>query len=172
MKLKTLVAGVALAVASAGSFAHSALTFDFAPDGTKTASLAGSHLASATPWTDIFFFDLLQPGVINGSAISIKLGKSDWDFTSITLSNGTSSWAFTQTAGSNDALEIYTLPDTVIGSGSYTLTVVGTVTGGATSGSYGGNINIAPVPEPETYALMLAGLGAVGLLISRRRNQA
>ena len=27
----------------------------------------------------------------------------------------------------------------------------------------------APVPEPETYALMLTGLGVVGLLVRRRR---
>ncbi len=32
------------------------------------------------------------------------------------------------------------------------------------------NISVAVVPEPETYALMLAGLGAVGL-VARRRSQ-
>ena len=32
------------------------------------------------------------------------------------------------------------------------------------------NISVAVVPEPETYALMLAGLGAVGV-IARRRNR-
>ena len=32
------------------------------------------------------------------------------------------------------------------------------------------NFNVTPVPEPETYALMLAGLGALGAL-QRRRNQ-
>ena len=37
----------------------------------------------------------------------------------------------------------------------------------------GGTINFAPltpVPEPETYALMLAGLGAVGFVARRRRS--
>lgn len=31
-------------------------------------------------------------------------------------------------------------------------------------------INVAPVPEPQTYALMLAGLGVVGFVARRRRN--
>ena len=30
--------------------------------------------------------------------------------------------------------------------------------------------DVTPVPEPETYALMLAGLGAVGLVARRRRR--
>jgi hypothetical protein len=33
------------------------------------------------------------------------------------------------------------------------------------------NISVAVVPEPETYALMLAGLGAVGV-VARRRSRA
>jgi hypothetical protein len=33
------------------------------------------------------------------------------------------------------------------------------------------NFNVTPVPEPETYALMLAGLGALGAALQRRRNQ-
>ena len=31
-------------------------------------------------------------------------------------------------------------------------------------------LRVAAVPEPETYALMLAGLGAVGFLVRRRRR--
>jgi hypothetical protein len=30
---------------------------------------------------------------------------------------------------------------------------------------------IAPIPEPETYALMLAGLGAIGWVARRRKLQ-
>ncbi|MFZ3289766.1 MAG: FxDxF family PEP-CTERM protein [Telluria sp.] len=38
------------------------------------------------------------------------------------------------------------------------------------SGSFGANLNLAPVPEPETYGMMLAGLGILGMLSRRRKN--
>jgi hypothetical protein len=41
----------------------------------------------------------------------------------------------------------------------------------ANSANYQGSVLLAPVPEPETYAMMLAGLGALGFL-ARRRQQA
>ena len=33
-------------------------------------------------------------------------------------------------------------------------------------------LNVAPVPEPQTYMLLLAGLGAVGFISRRRRSMA
>jgi hypothetical protein len=32
-----------------------------------------------------------------------------------------------------------------------------------------GNLHVAAIPEPETYALMLAGLGLVGWMARRRK---
>lgn len=53
--------------------------------------------------------------------------------------------------------------------GSYYLSVSG-ITTGSQGGIYNGAISVAAVPEPETYAMMLAGLGALGFLASRRRK--
>jgi hypothetical protein len=42
------------------------------------------------------------------------------------------------------------------------------------SNSYGGsldNVSVTAVPEPETYALMLAGLGFVGFVARRRKSK-
>ena len=39
------------------------------------------------------------------------------------------------------------------------------------SASYSGGVNVTPVPEPTPAALLLAGLGTVGLLVRRRRAQ-
>jgi len=42
---------------------------------------------------------------------------------------------------------------------------------GFTVNNGGGNLNFAaPVPEPETYALMLAGLGVIGFVATRRKG--
>ena len=60
--------------------------------------------------------------------------------------------------------------------GPYYLKVVGIATG-TSGGLYNGAISVAavppaPVPEPESYALMLAGIGIIGFVSARRRHQA
>ena len=51
--------------------------------------------------------------------------------------------------------------------GTYWLCVAGTSTGTA---SYSGSLSaISPVPEAETYSMMLAGLGLMGFVARRRK---
>ena len=67
--------------------------------------------------------------------------------------------------GSNGSLSI--LLPTGFASGSYDLQVRGEAIG--TDASYGGNLQIAPVPLPAGLPLLLSGLGMLGGLVRRRR---
>jgi hypothetical protein len=53
--------------------------------------------------------------------------------------------------------------------GSYHIIVSGFVSGTDTQGSYGVAL-VSAVPEPETYAMMLLGVGVLGF-VARRRKQ-
>jgi PEP-CTERM motif len=53
---------------------------------------------------------------------------------------------------------------------TYALEVEGNLANGATHGSFAGNVSVNPVPEPSTYAMLLAGLGLVGFSARRRMN--
>jgi hypothetical protein len=64
----------------------------------------------------------------------------------------------------------------VAGSSTTTLRFTDTTTGGTAANFSVGNVsvngNVAPVPEPETYGLMLAGLGVLGFAARRRKQRA
>jgi len=56
--------------------------------------------------------------------------------------------------------------------GPLVLTVYGTIGDGGmgpAAASYAGTVNISPVPEPETWGLMLMGLPVLGYLARRRK---
>lgn len=42
---------------------------------------------------------------------------------------------------------------------------------GPVNGYYGGNVLLAAVPEPETYAMLIGGLALLGAMRRRQRNQ-
>lgn len=44
------------------------------------------------------------------------------------------------------------------------------VTDGSLGGIYNGAIQISPVPEPESFAMLLAGLGLMGAVVRRRSS--
>lgn len=65
--------------------------------------------------------------------------------------------------------EDFTIP--FLNAGSYKLLVSGNATGtSAVTGKYGINVEIAPVPEPSSVAMLLVGFAALGVAARRRKS--
>lgn len=74
---------------------------------------------------------------------------------------------------STGALDFWSLNSAGLGAGTYYLQISGNVVGN-TPAKYYSSITataLAPVPEPETYAMLLAGLGMLGYCARRRQQK-
>lgn len=163
MKLK-FVAAAAFALVSATSYATA--LGPLAPSASFSNTVTGA-------FTDTWTFNLGSASVVAASLTNVEITFGSFKAGGIT---GFEAWLngnqlFGPVSTTNTPPVIVTTQvlagGTSLPAGMYSLTVKGTgVTGG--SASYGGNIVATPVPEPETYAMMLAGLVAVGFLARRR----
>ena len=159
MKLNHLVAAAVLAVSGAQAFAVTQ------GESFNTASSTYKFGASEIDANGTFIFTLdategAMPGVYN---IVGSLSATNFSFTGVTL-NG-SAWDLTADSKGKVRFADIELSSTI----PLTLSVSG-VKYGTGAGVFSGELVMAPVPEPETYALMLAGLGAVGFVAWRRRS--
>ena len=166
MNLKQIFTASALSLASIATFADN---FNGALDLS-----AGSTMYGRTPiagsFVDTLTFTIPVPSLANGSVTTVVNGNQDVDFTSVALTGPGGVFAFSMLLG--DPVEVWALPGNGVslGAGLYTLSFTGTNSAGVAS--YGGNfaaMPISPVPEPTSFALMLAGVSVV-LFLSRRRR--
>jgi len=162
MNFKSTLIAAAVAVASMG--ASAATTLDLQPDGFGSFSAQFQGFASGAEFT-----------------FTANLGDS-LDLLSVTSNYlpGTNPSGFKISAvwldgvsvGVNDPqpgqFDNWSYSISSLTAGVHTIKVIGTSFDSAAS--FNGNVQITPVPEPETYALMLAGLGAVGFVARRRRS--
>lgn len=163
MKLKSMLAALALSAASVTGFAG---TISWNPD-YSIGNFFGNYGPGTS--TESFGFTVDLPSYVSASAITISLPPiSDFDFTSVTLDGTSFTNLGTVTVGGTE-VESWALGQTLINPGTHFLTVSG-VSDGLKGGAFSGTINVSPIPEPETYALMLGGLGVVGFLARRRKS--
>ena len=167
MKLSKVAAASALILASSGGFAVSLGSIDL-----SSGSGFFGNTPVAGPFVDTLTFTVTTTSTFNGSITTAVNGTQDVDFTSVVVTPGT--LAFSSLLA--DPVEVWATPAAgfSLTPGVYTLTLSGT--NSVSMGSYGGNLALTPglpttpVPEPESYAMLLAGLGIVGLLTRRRRG--
>lgn len=158
-KLAVLVALTAASVSSAWAVGG-ALVFV-----GNTASFSSSVNGT---FSDVWTFNIVAPGASAATSVTnIAFG----GFGGITGFTGTlASVPLNSSAVPSPPLVVNVLAGftgTLV-PGAYSLVIGGNAGPGA---SYGGNVVLTPIPEPETYALMLAGLGVVGFMAARRRNR-
>ncbi len=126
----------------------------------------------ASPSTILQSFNLNPNVIVNGINLTggqlsgIDTGFFDFFVPSLSIA-GSGNYSFSLILfGGNKAQLIYADPTTT-SPGCAFLSVDGASCGVSATAATG---VFAPVPEPETYALMLAGLGALGFAARRRRR--
>ena len=179
MKLKIVSAAAALVFAATGA---QAAVYDLGVHDLLEASfaLAGAPSAGTVApgsFVDLYVFGLLETlkvtstvasinqapfvGIVDGSYYILSAGVDNdlgTDADNFIVANSLHS--FDGTTGST--------PHSVnLGAGVYVYAVTGTATGAF--GRYQMLSSVSAVPEPETWGLMLAGIGLLGFLAKRRQ---
>ena len=158
--VSALAAGSAQAVTkNAGTISGNYTTvFNVSPgvtfDDTINFSIAGPSTLTGTAASLTLSFGTLSLLDIAGLEVNVWNNSHPYGSTNFgSFAGGTGSYTFN-------------LPT----AGNYHVDITGTATG-AFGGTYAVGLQVAAVPEPETYAMLLAGLGVMGA-IARRRKQA
>lgn len=164
MKLKSVIGAVALA---SGMVQAMAANYSIGSLPVAPAIYSNVSSVAAGSFSDLYSF--LFPAAAStasGSAITIEVA-SLLNINSIQVSlldAGLSTLASGGTGQSSLVID----QALTIGS-SYFFQVTGNAAGSA-GGAYAFVASAAPVPEPGTYALLLAGLCAIGTVVHRRRR--
>lgn len=171
-----MLAALVLATASFGASPAFAADISSPPQGLSlvgTSAYFGDSFGinnDGDTFMDQFTFNVFgQNHSLDAIVSSIsRTASTGLDITSLALYSSGGSLLTTGTMASSGAQDIWTLSVESLAVGSYYLQVSGTMMSN-TSGSFGGSVMLNPVPEPETYGMMLAGLGVVGMLARRRK---
>ena len=154
------------------------LSFDYGLQAVPTTlywgPLALNHLASES-FTDHIYFQTSTPFTAqlfdnftdfsDFSSLSVALRTNDVAHTVVDAADPNT--PFAPFAWSNAT------PSGPIAAGNYQLHISGVMAASISPSPTGesGGIILAAVPEPETYAMMLAGLGLMGFVARRRRQK-
>jgi len=156
--IKTVLAAIALALAAAPAPAAVFLSFN------GSTGVFGNDLVDSPTFEDSFDIGYLTPGAylisatISSTYQDGSQSDQDIDFTSVMLNGVQFDIGST---GQNE----YRFINSIASSSSNLFTIIGT--SGANS-SYSGTINVASIPEPETWAMAMIGFLVVGTAMRRR----
>ncbi len=175
---KKLIIAAAIAVGSFGAqAAFPDTTVNAEVDGNANVNLLIGSFSALAALNDVVIdfslFTMPSFGFITGNVISpslqISLSPSG---ASQAVGSGTPGGAYAMLGLINGSLTNFSASFSNVAGGTYAVRLVDTAnpTGNLVAAT-NFSASVTAVPEPETYAMLLAGLGAVGFL-SRRRKAA
>lgn len=170
MKLTRLFAGVALAAAALSANAEDIVrNFNITLDDNNYTF--GDTFAAGNAnktFLDTFNFTIGGSSVVGSSLTSRMTVNRDLNISSFDLYSGSNLIA-KGTMLSTGLLEQWTLDAIAPAQGAYSLRVGGRVIGGL-GVSFAGDAYVTPVPEPETWVMLVGGLAVLGLAARRRKS--
>jgi hypothetical protein len=167
-----LLAGTAFS-ANAADASHAPKELTLNPSGgaaNYSASFA-SGLAGST-FAEMFSFHVNGTSLLAADVTSTGISAtSGLDLTGFAVYSSNGTLLYSAVQKSNGIIDNWKLnsKNLVLGAGNYYLQVNGMING---AGTLSGNIVLraAAVPEADTYAMLLAGLGLVGFVARRRKR--
>lgn len=148
--------------------------------GPLTAGVPASFFGSALPgtFTDYFTFSVPVSASSSYASVNAALNVGPTFNTVLNtmqvfldpngiINSGDETLLGTSTTPGNTSLSLVLGPNAA---GNIYLTVAG-LTNGSAGGLYAGAINITPVPEPEAWGMLLAGLSLMGTIVRRRTSR-
>jgi hypothetical protein len=185
--LCSLLAGAAFAAQVAGAATIDRTAPVVAVDdgvGGFNAHVGDTFAASTVnaTFTDVFTFTVGRPFDVAASLTSSYLDTpltKDVTITSLSLYRydpatlaqlGTAIAGVDETGFGSHPTDAWSLAGYGLSGGAYALRIDGRVRG-AGGGAFGGDLTVSPVPEPQAWGMLLAGLGiCVGGGLARRRQ--
>lgn len=158
-KIKVLIVGLAACLYMGMASATTVNMGDLTAYGE--AGYAANITLAKGPFADTYDFYIPSISDVGGGVVNafVKVGKKTWDISnlSLTLKSGST------VLGQGAAFDVLSLAQ-----GSYSFVVTGEAVG-TQGGKYFFNVLAIPVPEPDSWMMILFGLSLIGWGVSRRR---